>query len=106
MPRHSKIERRKRIFELGCSRLDSEEAIRKRKETTKYKEIKADSDIRIQIQTTIRKMAQEGKGKVEILTYLMEVYPYPEFAKYYGSWIDYRFKKLKIEDKSNEGELR
>ena len=51
-------------------------------------------------------MAKNGKGKIEILTYLMDVYPYPEFTKHYGTWIDNKFKQLKIKDKSNESELR
>ena len=105
MPRRrtSREEDRKRIFELGCSRLDSEEAIRKRKESPEYKKLKVECDTRLKIQNEIKRMAKEGKGKIEIITYLMDVYPYPEFTKYYGSWIDYRFKKLKIKENSDEG---
>ena len=107
MPRRDTPQKhRKDLFELACSHIDAEEASRKLKETDKYKKIKADADLRIEIQTTIRKMAKEGKGKIEIMTYLMDVYPYLEFTKYYGSWIDYRFKKLKIKDISNEGDSR
>jgi len=94
---------RRYLLELDFSHMDSEKASEELKNTPKYKKVKADSDVRMQIQNEIKQMAKNRKGRIEILTYLLDVYPYPEYRKYYRTWIDNWFKKLKIKEESDEG---
>ena len=100
----NKLEKyRKFCLDHDCSRLDSKMASERMKNTPKYKRIQADSNIRRNIHGEIEQMVKDGRGKIEILAYLMDVYPYPEYTKYYGAWIDNKLKQLKIKDNSDEG---
>lgn len=103
MPSNKLQKYRRILLEDTCSRLDSQIARETLKNTPKYKKIQIDSDIRRIIHGEIEQMVKSGKGKVEILTYLMDVYPYPEYTKYYGAWIENKFKQLKIKENSDDG---
>lgn len=83
--------------------IETNMAKQKLRNSLKYKKMEEDTHERIRIQDTIEKMAKEGKGKLEILTYLMNEFPDEEKSKYYGIWIHNKFKKLKIKDECEQG---
>lgn len=72
------------------------------KESPKYKSIQSDSEERTEIQNLIRKMAEEGKKKIEVLIYLNNQFSNSKNSKYFETWIDYHFSQLQIKEEKDE----
>ena len=82
--------------------IETNMAKEKLRNSLKYKKMKEDNAERIKIQNTIKKLAKTGKSKLFILTYLLNEFPDSEKTKYYGIWIDNKFKHLKIKENNEQ----
>ena len=99
----SKAERHQRwvTSQFYLVRIEKEE---KKKAKMKEKVESKDTMQRIEIQTTIKKMCDEGKTKEEILKKLMfltAVKGYnSNFIQYYETWIENQIGKIKSEEEN------
>lgn len=62
----------------------------------------ADTKERYEIHSLIKKSLEEGKGRIEILSELLNKYPNSTGRNYFEQYIEHHMTKMKIKDNSKE----